>query len=170
MVETVTVNSRSFDGAIRRSWKCELVEANSKIISLVGNFDQPVDHEHLGTLRKGTISHELFPLDAWYNVFRFHEPGGEFRNFYCNINLPPTFENGVLDYVDLNIDLVVWPDLQYKILDVAEFEANVVNYQYPDSLVSKAYETVAELTTLLRTRSFPFDHSFLCVDPTSKFI
>ena len=158
--ETITVNSRRYDGSIRRSWTCELVEVNSKIISLIGVFDQEIDHEHLGTLRKGTISHEFFPLDAWYNVFRFHEPDGKFRNFYCNISMPPTFENGVLDYVDLDIDLVVWPDLNYKILDVREFEENVVRYRYPDSLVSKAYDTVAELTTLLKTRSFPFDLTY----------
>lgn len=154
--DKVTVNSRSYDGSIRRSWICELVEMSSELISLVGIFDREIEHEHLGTLQKGTISYEFFPLNSWYNAFRFHEPGGEFRNFYCNISMPPTFENGILDYVDLDVDIVVWPDRQYKILDVKEFEENVVRLGYPDALVSRAYDTVAELTNLLKARSFPF--------------
>jgi hypothetical protein len=38
------------------------------------------------------------------------------------------FDGRVLSYVDLDIDVLVAPDLTYKILDVEDFEANAMRY------------------------------------------
>lgn len=155
----ITVNSRKYDQTIRRSWNCELVEQTESLLVLVGVFDEDVTHADLGHIKRGTVSREYYWLDCWYSIFRFHEPDGTLRNYYCNINQPPKFENGVLDYVDLDIDVLVWPDLKYKILDVKEFEENAVRYKYPESVAAKTYETLAELTILIKKRDFPFNIS-----------
>src|SRR5207248_3333985 len=100
--QNITVNSRNFDGTLRRSWSARLIKQDGSLIEMIGEFETGVAHPDLGVIDRGTISYEYYWLDRWYNVFRFHEPHGEFRNYYCNINLPPTFENGILDYVDLD--------------------------------------------------------------------
>ena len=155
--QTVTVNSRKYDGSIRRSWRGKLVERKDPLIELVGEFDVDVAHPDLGLIKRGTISHEYFWLDRWYNVFRFHEPGGELRNFYCNVSMPPTFEDGVLDYVDLDIDVVVWKDLSYMLLDREEFEINAALFSYPERVLSGATSTLGKLITMIETREFPFE-------------
>ena len=154
---TVTIISREFDGSIGKSWTCELVEQRGPLLVLVGKFDREVSHDHLGRIERDTISHEYYWLDRWYNVFRFHEPNGSFRNFYCNINMPPTFENGVLDYVDLDIDILVAKDWTYSILDKDEFEENAAKFGFSPDLRAKAVKAVDEVIALIERHQFPFE-------------
>ncbi len=155
--EIVIVNSRRYDGCIGKSWTCELIEQRGSLLVCVGTFDREISHEHLGLLRRGTISHEYYWLDRWYNVFRFHEPDGAFRNYYCNINIPPTFENGVLDYVDLDIDILITNDGTYSILDSDEFEESAARYGFSDELRMEISRAVNELTAMIEHHEFPFD-------------
>jgi protein associated with RNAse G/E len=151
----ITVNSRSYDGQVRRSWKCELVERVDPLLVFVGEFETDVRHTDLGHIKRGTISYEYYWLDRWYNIFRFHEPTGELRNYYCNINLPPTFDGSYLDYVDLDIDVLVRPDLTYTVLDREDFERNAELYGYPDDVTAKVEATLNELLELIDTRQLP---------------
>lgn len=152
----VTINSRKYDGRIRRSWKGGLVHDSSDLIILVGSFNEEVEHNDLGRISAGTVSFEHFWFDRWYNVFRFHEPDGTLKAHYSNITMPPTFENGVLDYVDLDIDVVVWPDGRVEVLDRDDFEENGLKYAYPDDLVQNAEAALSELLATIERREFPF--------------
>lgn len=156
--KTVTINSRKFDGAIHRSWQAEFVEQKNTLLIFKGVFAEEIKHSHLGVIRRGTISYEYYWLDRFYNVFRFHEPDGEFRNFYCNVNLPPKCENGVLDYIDLDIDVVVWKDFSIQILDLDEFEESSKNFNYTEDLIIKTKSNLEELLRLIENRDFPFDY------------
>lgn len=155
--QIVTINSRKFDGRIHRSWQCELLEETDELFILTGEFEKEVSHKHLGVIRPKTLSYEFYWKNHWFNVFRFHEPEGEFRNFYCNINQPPTFQNNVLDYVDLDIDVLVWRDFSRQILDLDEFAENAKKFLYPKDLIEKARESLSELLSLIENKSFPFD-------------
>ena len=130
-------------------------------LTFVGVFDDDVAHPDLGDIRSGTISYEYYWLDRWYSIFCFYEPDGSFRNYYCNINMPPAFENGVLDYVDLDIDVLVWPDLTYQILDEAEYKGNAQKFSYPESVTSAVAEALAELLALIENRKLPIPEQFL---------
>lgn len=154
--QQITVNSRKYDFNIRRSWKCRLVERNDPLLIFIGEFEEKIQHPDLGIISPGTISYEYYWLDRWYNVFRFHEPDGSLRNYYCNINMPPKFANAVMDYVDLDIDVLVWPDFRYEILDEADFEENATHFAYSEELRSKVRETLDELIGLIEKRKFPF--------------
>ncbi|HKP69623.1 MAG TPA: DUF402 domain-containing protein [Pyrinomonadaceae bacterium] len=151
----ITVNSRKLDGSIRRSWNCELVEATDSLLVFFGIFAEDVDHPELGHIRAGTVSYEYYWLDRWYSIFRFHEPSGSLRNFYCNLNMPPHFADGVLDYVDLDIDVVVWPDASYKILDRDDYEQNAELLGYSDEVKEKVEATLKELLELIEVKDLP---------------
>lgn len=152
----VTVNSRKFDERIHRTWKAELKMRSDSLLLLSGKFEQQIEHPHLGVIRRGTISEECFWLDRWYSIFRFYEPDGAFRNFYCNLNMPPKFANNVLDYIDLDIDIMVRKNFEYEILDVEEFEQNSKIYNYSDDIKSKVWQTLSELQEMIRLKTVPF--------------
>lgn len=153
----VTINSRKFDGEIARSWQADLIARNGSLLIFCGVFEREIRHDHLGVIRRGTVSYEFYWLDRYYNIFRFHEPDGSFRNFYCNINLPPVFNDRVLDYIDLDIDLLVFKDLSYKVLDEDDFKAHSEIFSYPQDLITKVRQSLEALLNLLENRSFPFD-------------
>ncbi len=151
----ITVNSRAFDGSIRRSWQCELIERCDPLLVFVGTFDRDVAHGELGLIKKDTVSYEYYWLDRWYNIFRFHEADGTLRNYYCNINMPPVFASGVLNYVDLDIDIVVWPDKSWQILDREEFESNAVTFGYSNEIRTKVEQTTLELISIIDRGELP---------------
>ncbi|MCO6510781.1 MAG: DUF402 domain-containing protein [Aridibacter famidurans] len=154
----VTINARKFDFSLHRSWKARLVTAEGPLLTFLGQFEQDVIHPDLGSIEKGTHSIEYYWLDRWYSVFRFHEPEGAFRNFYCNINQPPVLsDEGELDYVDLDMDILVAGDHSYEILDREEFRENSLKYRYPELTVLNALDALQELVHLIDEREFPFD-------------
>ncbi|HLE63848.1 MAG TPA: DUF402 domain-containing protein [Pyrinomonadaceae bacterium] len=125
---------------------------------LDATFDRTVGHELLGTIPQGTLSVEYYWLDRWYNVFRFLGPGGVLRNFYCNINKPPSFDGQILSYIDLDIDILVEPGFSFSVLDLDEFEHNVLRYDYPLEIQINARSAVNELIGLIGARAFPFNN------------
>ena len=154
--EEITVVSRKYDGRIRRSWKCRLVREELPLLEFVGEFDREVVHTDLGIIRRGTVSYEYYWTDRWYNVFRFHEPEGDLKYFYCNINTPPTFKDGSLDYLDLDIDLLVRPDYSITILDEHEFVENAERFGISEDVRQRAKDSVHELMGMIERREFPF--------------
>ena len=154
---SVKITSRKFDGKIHRSWKACLISQKDSLLSFIGEFDDEIVHPQLGIIRSGTISYEFYWLDRWYNVFRFHEPEGDLKYFYCNINMPPTFKNNVLDYVDLDIDVLVDKDFRYTVLDQNEFEENSQIYKYPSEIIKRTEQSLEEILNLINRREFPFD-------------
>ncbi len=153
----VTVNSRKIDNKIHKSWNARVIEEDKSSIILYGEFEEEIRHQHLGVIKPGTKSYEYYWFERWYSIFRFHEPDGSLRNFYCNVNQPPVFENNILDYVDLDIDVIVWKDKQRQILDIDEFESNAKKYRYSKQIVKKALESLRELLELIDKQQFPFN-------------
>jgi protein associated with RNAse G/E len=157
-LKTIQVRAYKYDGSKHRSWPAQVLRQEGSLIVLDAKFPEEVVHNLLGTIASGTHSLEYYWLDRWYNVFRFAQPSGELRNYYCNVNVPPTFDGKTLSYVDLDLDILVEPDLSYQILDVEDFERNAKLYGYSDEVQSNARQAVDELIELIVTRQFPFDN------------
>ncbi len=145
-----------YDGLLHRTWQAQLLRQEGALIVLDAKFPDEIVHELLGTIASGTHSLECYWLDRWYNIFRFAQPDGKLRNYYCNINVPPTFADDTLSYVDLDLDILVEPDFSYRILDVEDFERNAKRYGYPAGVQANAQRAVDELVRMIETRAFPF--------------
>ena len=146
-----------YDGSEHRRWSARIARTDGPLLVLDAVFDEEIKHDLLGTIASGTISTEYYWLDRWYNVFRFSDSNRRLKNFYCNVNQPPSFDGQVLSYVDLDIDVLVASDFTYKILDVEDFEENAKHYAYPDAVQANAHRALAELTALIESRAFPFN-------------
>jgi len=155
--KNISINSKKFDGKICKTWRAELIKRENSLLIFKGVFDREIKHSDLGVIRRGTISYEYYWTDRWFNIFKFYEPDGVFRNFYCNINLPPTFEDNVLEYIDLDIDVIVWNDFSTNILDMDEFEINAEKYDYSNELKKNADSALAIVLQNIEDRIFPFD-------------
>jgi protein associated with RNAse G/E len=153
----VCVSVRKYDGREHRRWPARIARIEGPLLVLDAVFEDEIEHDLLGTIARGTISTEYYWLDRWYNVFRFSDSDGKLKNFYCNVNQPPNFDGHVLSYIDLDIDVLVAPDLTYKILDLDDFEANARAYAYPEDVQANAHHALEELTKLIEARAFPFD-------------
>ena len=152
----ITVRAYKYDGSEHRSWKAQLLRQEGSLLVLDATFAEEIKHDLLGTIASGTRSIEYYWLDRWYNIFRFAEPTGELRSYYCNINVPPAFDGQILSYVDLDIDILVEPDLSYRIVDLEDFEQNVQRFGYSEDVQTKARQGLDRLVELIEARAFPF--------------
>ena len=157
--EDVRVDSLKYDGSLHRSWPARLVRREGALLVVDGVFDTEVRHGLLGTIAAGTRSTEYYWTDRWYSVFRFREPAGQLRNYYCNINRPAEFDGCVLTFVDLDIDVLVAPDFTYAVLDEEEFKTHAAQFGYTDEVFRRVAEAREELIALIETRAFPFDET-----------
>lgn len=121
--------------------------ARTPIFTSRGEFRSPYD------------STAYFWRDRWFNVFRLARPGCELALWYCNVTTPPTFEEGQISYVDLDLDVAVRPNGAIELLDEDEFQAHRQKYAYPAELVAEARHAAAEVANLARDRHFPFDQA-----------
>lgn len=151
----IIINARKYDGSIRRSWTASVVSETEDLVIALGRFDRDVIHRDLGTIKKNTISFEYFWLDRWYNIFRFHEPDGSFRNYYCNIAMPAVLSEGELDFVDLDVDVVVWPEKRVEILDREDFDENAIRFGYSASTVERVEESLDDILKMVKNDELP---------------
>ncbi|MBA2364399.1 MAG: DUF402 domain-containing protein, partial [Chloroflexia bacterium] len=70
----------------------------------------------------------------------------------------PRLADGILSYVDLDLDVVVHPDGTYRIEDREQFEVNAQVMRYPPRLVELAESAVRDLVHLAEQRR----HLFSC--------
>ena len=152
----IDVRVLKYDGKEHRRWNAFLAGQEGPLIMLDAEFEVEVEHEALGRILSGTRTVEYYWLARWYNVFKFLTDDGLLRLYYCNINMPPQLENGVLTYVDLDIDVLVQPNLSYQILDLEEFDMNAERYHYSEEVRAQARGALSELTGMIETRAFPF--------------
>ncbi|HZI85446.1 MAG TPA: DUF402 domain-containing protein [Pyrinomonadaceae bacterium] len=152
----ITVRAHKYDGSEHRRWKARVLRQEGPLLVLDATFDQEIKHDLLGTIASGTSSIEYYWLDRWYNVFRFADPSGTLRSYYCNVNVPPEFDGQVLSYIDLDIDILVEPDLTYRVVDLDDFEQNAKLFGYSEDVKTKARQALRRLIELIESRAFPF--------------
>jgi uncharacterized protein len=74
------------------------------------------------TLREQDRFIERYYSDRWYNIFEIHDrDDNRLKGWYCNVTRPAEFSPGKIAYVDLALDLLVYPNGEYLVLDEAEF-------------------------------------------------
>ena len=154
--QDITVRVLKYNGTEYRRWSARMVSCDESLLVLDAEFEYDVKHEVLGEIPRGTRTAEYYWFNRWYNIFRFLRNDGNTRLWYCNINTPPKLENGVLSYIDLDIDVLVQPDFSHQVLDIDEFEQNAVGFGYQDELRREVQRALVEVTSLIDARQFPF--------------
>lgn len=107
---------------------------------------------HGVTLRRDDRSIECFYNDRWYNIFEIHDRDDDrLKAWYCNIAAPAEFTPGKVAYVDLALDVLVFPDGDYLVLDENEF----VDLALDDEQRIQAQAALNELIELVQSGKLP---------------
>jgi protein associated with RNAse G/E len=74
-------------------------------------------------LKKNDRFIERYFNDRWYNIFEIHDrEDDQIKGWYCNVTKPAVFTPGKIAYVDLALDVLVYPNGSYLVLDKDEFD------------------------------------------------
>ncbi|HWR65238.1 MAG TPA: YbaK/EbsC family protein [Bellilinea sp.] len=73
-------------------------------------------------LKKGDPFIEAFYTRRWFNIFEMHDrDSGAIKGWYCNVTRPAVLTDTTLSAVDLALDLLVYPDGHWLLLDEDEY-------------------------------------------------
>ena len=125
----------------QETWRydgCILSQSPNSIL-IEAFFNRPDLPFHGIVLRENDRFIERYYSDRWYNIFEIHDrDDDQIKAYYCNVTTPAEFVPGFISYVDLALDLLVYPDGTYLVLDQDEFQ----------ELKLEAYEQVGALQAL----------------------
>lgn len=66
---------------------------------------------------------ERYFTNQWYNIYEIYQKeNGELKGWYCNIAEPAVITNEGVSFVDLALDVLVFPNGKLQVLDEDEFE------------------------------------------------
>jgi hypothetical protein len=109
----------------QETWRYEgyVLNRSENSILIEALFNRPDLPFHGILLRENDRFIERYYTDRWYNVFEIHDRDDDhLKGWYCNITTPAEVSPDFISYVDLALDLLVYPDGSYLVLDQDEFE------------------------------------------------
>lgn len=95
----------------------------------------------------------------WYNVVAQLKKKGVY--YYCNIASPVVIDGKTIKFIDYDLDLRVFPDNTYKVLDKSEYEYHKRLMKYPEDLQKILKFKLDELIERFNERKVPFDEELL---------
>ncbi len=154
------VESRSYDQMFRGTWRGYRLDATTQL-SDEGTAQMASDCLRLW-LPAGTPMHwsirtrplrynclQLYWPQRWYTLSAFYD-GRSLIHTYASIIQPATFELDRLYYVDLDLSVLVKPDLTYEVLTQAEFEQMADTLGYSEETRIGALMAMGTLTNAIQ--------------------
>lgn len=115
---------------------------------------------HVTRNRRFTITHPsdmIFWRARWYNVYLNYADDGQLAHYYCNVGLPPELSGETLRFVDLDLDVQIWPDGRYAVLDEDEFTEHAILFGYPPAMQQAARLAIGDILAHWQAGQSPFD-------------
>ncbi|MEA3439952.1 MAG: DUF402 domain-containing protein [Chloroflexota bacterium] len=137
-------------GTETRRYQAILVLRDKNRLILEAYFNQEDMQFHGMFLGKGDRFIETYYTDRWYNIFEVHaREDDQIRGWYCNIACPIQVKGNTLSYIDLALDLLIFPDGREIVLDEDEFERLDIS----PAMRSKALQSLQELRESFNSNS-----------------
>lgn len=147
----ITVSKRNERNIETWRYQAWLLENKMGRIVLEATFDREDISLHGMLLAKGDRFIETYYTNRWYNIYEIHAAkDGQLRGWYCNVGKPAEFDGDTLSYVDLALDLLVFPDGRQIVLDQDEFARMEISVQ----VRQQALKALAELQSRFREKEF----------------
>jgi protein associated with RNAse G/E len=155
--ETITVHKYTYRGEYAASWQGVVVERSADHVLLRARWTRdPTVVEQLTFAPRDVFLEYYYPRRP-YSIWGIYTPDGvRLKGWYCNVCLPLDVTATVFEVRDLLLDVLVYPDGRYAILDEDEFAAARALDLPPDQAAS-AEHAVQAILELVAERAAPFD-------------
>ena len=154
--ELILVRKLAYDEHETWHWSGKLVERGEGFRVIDARFNaRPRD---LGYMKLDTsdLFHEFYYSGRWFNIFQVFGSDGVLKGWYCNICKPARFTDHEISFVDMVLDVFVYPDGRTLVLDEEEFRQKAATiYSAEDARLSE--QAIPQLLEMVRRRERPFD-------------
>ncbi|AJO21765.1 DUF402 domain-containing protein [Mycobacterium avium subsp. hominissuis] len=157
--DKIQIQSYKHNGHIHRIWEETTVLKGTKSLVIGGN-DRTLVTESDGRTwitREPAICY--FHADHWFNIIGMIREDGVY--YYCNLGSPFVYDSEALKYIDYDLDIKVYPDMTFTLLDEDEYEYHRKKMGYPDVIDHILKRNVDILIHWIRQRKGPFSPDFI---------
>ena len=130
--DNYTIHCYKHDGHIYNSYEYSVLLDIKKDYLVFGNNKVKVMEEDGRTWYTKEPAIIFYFKDKWYNVIVQFKKNDIY--YYCNIASPTIIEGKVIKYIDYDLDLKVFPDGNYRILDEEEYKQHAKQMNYSKEL------------------------------------
>lgn len=149
------IHSYKHDGCIHRSWdEAVLLEINDDYL-IFGNERTKVTESDGRTWRTREPAILYFFKDSWFNIIVQCKKTGIY--YYCNIASPFILEDNTIKYIDYDLDLRVFPDGSFKVLDRGEYKYHKQLMNYSNDLDLILRTELTNLINIVRKKEMAFE-------------
>lgn len=155
--ERILVRKRKYDGRIKSEWEGTLLPASGDAwLVVLHHPDQHRKRDDTQWERQSPLFLHCLNTAAPLTVLLEYALDGRFRGAKCDAALPAVRDGAEIEFVDLDLDVIVERDLTRRVRDQSTFKRNRKRLGYPESVVAQAEAGIALAHELLATRQFPF--------------
>lgn len=153
--DQLIIHSYKHDGNIHRSWDEAILLEETEDYMVFGNNHTKVIESDGRTWKTREPAIMFFYKKFWFNVIGQLKEDGIY--YYCNMASPYLIENKTIKYIDYDLDLRVFPDGAFKVLDRGEYRYHKELMNYPESIDKILKDDLTLLIDKARAKEFPFD-------------
>ena len=153
--DKLEIHCYKHNGHLHRQWdEAVLLEKNKDYMVFGKNRTTVVDSDgQVWNTKEPAIL--FFFNNRWFNIIGQLKDYGIY--FYCNIATPFLIDENVIKYIDYDLDLRVFPNGSFKVLDRMEYKFHKKQMHYSNRLDFILRYELGNLIDLVRNKEFPFD-------------
>ncbi|BAC12855.1 DUF402 domain-containing protein [Oceanobacillus iheyensis] len=155
----VSIQSYKHNGQLHRTWENSVILKGTESV-VIGANDRTKVIESDG---RSWITREpaicYFHSKYWFNIIGMLRNDGIY--YYCNISSPFVYDGEALKYIDYDLDVKVFPDMTFQLLDEDEYEEHRNLMNYPQVIDRILHQQLEILIRWIRQGKGPFSPDFV---------
>lgn len=151
------IHSYKHNGSIHRSWDEAVFLNETEEYLIFGNYKTLVTEKDGRTWKTKEPAIIYFSKKNWFNIIGQLKQTGIY--YYCNIASPFVIEQNTIKYIDYDLDLRVFNDGAFKILDRGEYQYHKRIMNYSEDIDKILKRELSTLIDKVRTKEEPFNNT-----------
>ena len=153
--DKLALHSYKHDRTIEHANEEETVLEITDDMLIVGNYRTRITEKDGRSYRTKEPAVRFFYKNKWYNILGQLKKHGLF--YYCNIGTPYVVDDNVIKFIDYDLDLRVFPDGAFRVLDNNEYNYHKKLMNYPEEIDRIVRSELTNLIEMKRKNEGPFE-------------
>lgn len=157
--DSVFVQSYKHNGSLHRTWsKAQVIDVQEDFVVVVTDHTWVVEADGRRWLTKEPAIC-FYYFKRWFNIISMVRKAGIY--YYCNIASPSLYDGEAIKNIDYDLDVKVFPDETYMILDQNEYAYHQEKMNYPESVKKIIDRELKALLKKIESKEPPFNSAYI---------
>ena len=155
----VWIQSYKHNGSLHRTWcKAVVLEETDDLYTVVTNKAWVVEADGRKWFTREPAVYFLYK-HHWFNVISMIRKSGVY--YYCNLASPSIYDGEAIKNIDYDLDVKLFPDRSYEILDEDEYQEHALTMNYPARVMEAVESQMDLLLGMMERQEVPFQEKFV---------